>query len=582
MGFFMTNLFAMFIFVYQMSTHTQNQNYSFKFDSHTRVMTSEQEPAESDYKFEDPELAYNILKELDVFEEIDLGYTPAQAELNYNKALIGLRPDFEYCDNHRAYFAYNPEYVFREKNFLTSYRISSVLRSFVIPSIGSDIMPHVGFHTPQDIKKEPVYDMRIDASIFFFFEPTYYIRQIGKQFSCLTQISNHIPGHESLYRKDYVADSLTAYTEKYQSKPHCFNADKFFPKTWSLQNAEQCKKFFEEFNSDRYQQLKEEHKILYFRKIGWGVHEGKGVFPVNDQEEASIREMYKNGELCGKVNNRYLMQAAIQDPLLINGHKADFRIPMLIASTNPMIVYYHDGFMRVSLEAWDPESEERGSFVTNIAVSQRIFDIAKQNGTFEGKTEKELRASAVWTFDTVHEYLMANGYTSDPNWLDNYLRPELKKMMVHLIRMSQDPFVKRSSLFEIYGLDVMLDKDLNLWFIEANSKPGMEGFSDEIKGLFKEFLTDSMEIVFGLLRSRTKRIINYVNYLIREGEAWEIQDGSVHIEDLEAKKQEFNDLTKNYFEPEFEPSPGNSLSKVVDENYYGTKRYMSYLEKDCL
>ena len=70
--------------------------------------------------------------------------------------------------------------------------------------------------------------------------------------------------------------------------------------------------------------------------------------------------------------------------------------------------------------------------------------------------------------------------------------------------MYQGPFAKQISIFECYGLNIMLDEDLNLWFMKANSKPGMEGFSHEIKGLFKKFLTDSFEVVFGLLRSRTK------------------------------------------------------------------------------
>lgn len=547
-----------------------------------RVLNSQAVDANSDSKFDNPEAAYHILKKLDLFEPYDLGYTPKETEKYFNQALLGLKPDFEYCDKHRAYFVYNPEFVFNEKNFITSYRISSVLRKNVIPEIGNDIMRHVGFHTPQAIKKEPTYDARLDASIFFFFEPSYYVRQINKQFSCMTQISNHIPGHESLYRKDMVGQSLADYTKKYESKPHCFNADKFFPRTWLMKDEEQCKKFFAEFNSERYQELKAERKIVYFRKIGFGVHEGKGVFPVNEQEEEKIRAQYKNGELCGKIHNNNIMQVAIHNPLLFNGHKADFRIPMIIASTNPMMVYYHDGFLRVSLEEFSLESEERGSFVTNIAVSQRVFDIARTNGTYEGKNETELRADAVWTFKTVHEHLMKTGKVTDPNWLDNYLRPEIKKMMVHLIRMSQGPFFKQSSIFEIYGLDIMLDDDLNLWFIEANSKPGMEGFSHEIKGLFKEFLTDSMEIVFGLLRSRTKRIINYVNSLTRDGKAWKIKGNDVYIEDLETKIEAFKEITKNYFEPEFEPSPTNSLSKVVDENYFGTQRYGNYLARDCL
>ena len=52
------------------------------------------------------------------------------------------------------------------------------------------------------------------------------------------------------------------------------------------------------------------------------------------------------------------MQKYITNPYLLEGHKFDFRIYMLIASTNPLIVYYHDGFLKVSLHLFDANSKE--------------------------------------------------------------------------------------------------------------------------------------------------------------------------------------------------------------------------------
>ena len=69
--------------------------------------------------------------------------------------------------------------------------------------------------------------------------------------------------------------------------------------------------------------------------------------------EKSIQIEYQNGSLCGSIYKNIVMQRYISNPLLIEGHKFDFRIYMLVASTNPLIVYYHDGFLRVSLELYD-------------------------------------------------------------------------------------------------------------------------------------------------------------------------------------------------------------------------------------
>ena len=559
-------------------------NFSHRPDSHLRLLES-QMASEANYEFDDPIAAYLILQKLDEFQDVDIGYTKVKAQKKFTQPLLGLRPDYQYCDKHRAYFVDNPKFIFDQKNFISSYQWSSNLKKYVIPKIGTDVMRHVGFNMPNKFRNEYMFDTRLDVNVFFFFEPAYYMRQLGRQFSCLTQVSNHIPGHENLYRKDFVGQALTEYTKKYEDKPQCFDVNKFFPKTWRMADVDQCLEFFAEFNSPRYFELKQERKIVYFRKIGFGVHQGKGVYPVNDQEEAMVRELYANGTLCGEIDNLFIMQTFIHNPLLINGHKADFRIPMLIASTNPMIVYYNDGFLRISFHEFDPSSDEKGAFLTNLDLSEHAFDIARINGTYNGFTEKELREGAVWSFTRLHKYLMEEGTVKDPQWIDNYLRPQIQKMLVHLIRMSQGPFAKRSSLFEIFGVDVLLDADLNLWFIEANAKPGLEGSSDEARDLFIHFLLDSFDVLFGLLRSRTKRIINYVNLLMRSGEAWKLGDGdAIFMEDLITKRHKFDELTRNYFEPEFEPvfDGKYGFTKIVDENYSGTKRYSEILDKECL
>lgn len=74
------------------------------------------------------------------------------------------------------------------------------------------------------------------------------------------------------------------------------------------------------------------------------------------ENEKRLRRKYENGELCGEIVDNILMQQYISNPLVIDDRKFDFRIYMLVASTNPLIVYYHDGFLRISLTKYDKNS----------------------------------------------------------------------------------------------------------------------------------------------------------------------------------------------------------------------------------
>jgi len=377
-----------------------------------------------------------------------------------------------------------------------------------------------------------------------------------------------------MYRKDRNAAVLVKYADSYRDRPQCFSFDKYFLRTFILSQEAQCKEFFAEFNSPYYKRLKEERNVVYFRKIGADAHEGSGVFPVTDDEEVHIREIYKNGTLCGKNKDNNLIQYNVHNPLLVQNRKFGFRMFMLVASTNPLIAFYHDGYLRLSIDPYNPKSKDKTTFVTNIGVSLKE---AKKDNLFDGMTEEEIQEYTCWYLDQFQDYLLEKGLIQDPNWLDNYLRPQFKKAMIHLLRMSQSEFFEKSSLFEFYGLDFVMDDQMGVWFIEANAMPLIHGFTDRTAQKFNKMMVDTFEIIYGLLRSRMKRVVEYINDL-----SYKItKTGSKVIPNLKAKREEFRELTMNNFEPEFMPRPGNGFVKIVDENELGNARYSGLLDSEC-
>ncbi len=228
-------------------------------------------------KFDDPILAYQLLTALDTFKLIDIGLSPEKVEKFYRRgSFLGLTTDNKYCEKHRAYFVSNPGFIFNEKNFVTSVGHGSKIRRKVIPALGgNDTMPQVYNAMPAHLANQPVWDIRVDTNAFYL--ATIYTREIGKHFACLTQIHNHIPGHDDLYRKDRASYAMMQYKKKYAEKPQCFDPNKYFPQTWLMKNGEQCRDFFNEFNSPHYHELKSERKIVFLRKIGYDAH-GKWCF----------------------------------------------------------------------------------------------------------------------------------------------------------------------------------------------------------------------------------------------------------------------------------------------------------------
>ena len=556
-------------------SHDLSKNVALK-DMTKKYLQAESEIKNS-FVFEDSKLAQYALNQLDVDQ-----WYPEQNTSNFSKAIIGLKFDELYCAKVRAYFAKHPEEVFQDFNVIMDFPAGHLARGQVLPMIGTDLQKWVTVAQVNETKYNHTYNLSAKVNGFFINDIAHTYQQIGKSFACLYQSYNHVPGHGSVNRKDKAAESLTAYNQLYVDRPQCFNSSKFFPKTWILYLKDQCEDFFTHLNSSEYQQLKKERVIPYIRKQGAGAHMAKGVQPIDEVEEKDIRTIWRNGTLCGKVKKNYIVQTFVHNPLLVEGHKFDFRIYMLIASTNPMILYYHDGFLRVSVHKYDINSTDKSVLLTNTELSKDAFKQAANGTLINGMNETELRNFQMWNFTRLENYLLKNRVVSDPNWIENYLRPEFKKAMIHLIRMSQSSFSKLSAVYELFGVDFMLDEDLNLWFLECNSGPVLTGTSEEKEKFMITMIRDHFEIVKGLLRSRNKRIITYINKVVKEMQAFKKKTGTYKFKDTDKKQEEFRQVIKNKFEPEFEPLANNTWHKIIDENLYGSQRYMNLIEEKCL
>ena len=246
------------------------------------------------------------------------------------------------------------------------------------------------------------------------------------------------------------------------------------------------------------------------------------------------------------------------------------------------MAFYHDGFARVSLDKYESISSRNEDISPDAFLISKMITIADNQLQNYGVDEETLKNKQQWSFDKLQKHLLTKGVINDKNWLNTYLRPELKKVMIHLIRMASENLFKSSSVYELFEVEFMLDDNFNLYFLDVNSGVSMEDYSQSMEKFMLKMLEDHFKVVQGLLRSRMKRAIEYVNRLKEIGLASVGKRSTVVIEDLEERIDEFKIVTQNYFEKEFEPTPDNGFVRIVDENLYGEERYFKLVKEECL
>jgi len=494
----------------------------------------------------------------------------------YDQVLYGYQNDDDYCERVDYYNLARPERIFNEKVFFTDYQANTIPRRVVIPSIGRNVIPKFN---KKALRREErrLYHFDVDINNFFVNADGFHqYHEVGKNFLCATQMFNHIPGQRALVRKDDLVEAVDQYAVKYQDKPQCFNKSMFFPYSHRLYREEECKTFFNIINGKEYLDSLKQEPIQFIMKIGHGSHSANGVSILDREETERINKEYDHGRKCRNGGEPYVAQAYVSNPLLLDMHnKFDFRIYMLVASTHPLMAYYHDGFLRASLSRYEKKSSERGKHLTNTHLAEDIFRLAKENGTYNGKSEQELRDYHIWKFEELQEYLLEAGKIDDENWLDNHLRPQFRKAMIHILKMTSGFFMKQSNIYGLYGLDFMLDDKFNLWFIEGNPNPQLMATSEFLGDLLEGLLRSLFDIEYGLYKSRMTRVLRIVEKMQADQESGKKVD-------LQKYKEEYKKATKNKFEPEYKVGKNSTFSLILDESIEGPGAYFGNIDDECV
>lgn len=65
-------------------------------------------------------------------------------------------------------------------------------------------------------------------------------------------------------------------------------------------------------------------------------------------------------------------------------------------------------------------------------------------------------------------------------------------------------FEYKKGCFELYGFDLMVDDDFNMWLIEVNSSPAMDYSTHVTERLVKLVLEDTVKVVVDYAQAKKK------------------------------------------------------------------------------
>lgn len=251
----------------------------------------------------------------------------------------------------------------------------------------------------------------------------------------------------------------------------------------------------------------------FLKKVS--VNNGRGVEVIPPDSPALYTAVARSQ---GDKKNVYVIQSYICNELTwFNGAKFDLRFYWVVASVDPLIVLYHDGYVRVGGAAYN-ESDfgSTGQHLTN-----------HEYRVYRGRDDEDILADALWRrvrqhYEANRQRLSETLKVVDPV---EHVRNQMKEAIGATAEAFKDTFtlvdpdtppVSTENLFALYGADFIIDEDLDVFYVEAQSVPGG--------------MTDKFDYRIELWRSLLWPMINVVEEIAIKQET----DGKANLLPLES------------------------------------------------
>lgn len=250
---------------------------------------------------------------------------------------------------------------------------------------------------------------------------------------------------------------------KYSLKYGCrFDEDLgLSPRQYDMWRSKDCERFFELALRPENAATKQ-----WIGKLGASYH-GKHI-SIYKGVTKTIKTQFGKCKMNKEWGGGYILQEYVSDPALVGERKFDLRTFLLVASTEPFLVFYHGGFVRRSANKYSSDNlDNKLIHITNVDAQ-------------EGAAEDHF-----WGFPTLERALASElGFPSD--YMRTTFRARTKHVTNFVFQAGRARFKRRAGSYMLFGLDWMIDARGGVHLLEGNGNPvvrhypGTDDFTPQI------------------------------------------------------------------------------------------------------
>jgi len=230
---------------------------------------------------------------------------------------------------------------------------------------------------------------------------------------------------------------------------------------------------------------------------------GRGIYIIEDVNDLNIDEL--------SVISRY-----IANPLLINGHKFDLRVYVVVTSYEPLRIYvFKEGLARFASELYSTKANKNNKFMhlTNYSINKK-----NENFVANDNIEND-DVGFKWSLTAFCNHLEQVGIDMDLLWSRIYdlIIKTIACGEHYVLAAMKKNNMFRLNCFEVFGFDILVDSDLKPWVIEVNLSPSLATDAPLDMVIKTNLLTDTFNMCGVRRFDRRKESLNKMKVRTKTG-----------------------------------------------------------------
>ncbi|KAM8990239.1 LOW QUALITY PROTEIN: inactive polyglycylase TTLL10 [Ara ararauna] len=196
------------------------------------------------------------------------------------------------------------------------------------------------------------------------------------------------------------------------------------------------------------------------------------------------------GHVLKSCSHRY-----IQQPLLLEGKKFDVRSYLLIACKAPYLLFFAQGYVRLTCVNYDAASDDLTVRLTNQYMQTK-------NSLYS-----QLKDETIWRREHFNSYVnekfrKSKGLSKD--WDFTVFTKRMKQIILQCFLAAKHKLDRKLGYLDLIGCDFLIDENFKVWLLKVNANPALHTNCEVLKDIIPAIVYESLDMVLKILNKCLK------------------------------------------------------------------------------